>query len=211
MVYYMHLIFIVVAVSIDGFGVGMTYGFRNINLSTLSLLIIMGCSCFVIVIAMTVGQIVRRVFPLELTEKLGGFILICVGLFMFHAFFKSKRQQNGHVRNEKKQATKSFKKLTAMLAEPQRADKDFSGSISGAEAIILGIALALDAFGAGLAAALLGYSMPITVGSITLMTGLFIFSGLKLGIIISTKTFAKKLTYLPPLLLIAIGIMNVLS
>ena len=44
-----------------------------------------------------------------------------------------------------------------ILRSPSKADMDNSGSISTQEAMWLGIALSLDAFGAGLGAALLGF------------------------------------------------------
>jgi putative sporulation protein YtaF len=49
-----------------------------------------------------------------------------------------------------------------ILKEPARADQDSSGAISPQESIFLGTALAMDAFAAGFAVSMLGFSIVFT-------------------------------------------------
>src|SRR5690625_3285611 len=99
-----------------------------------------------------------------------------------------------------------FGHIKSLLTSPQNPDKDNSGTISISEAFVLGTALALDAFGAGLGASMLGYSPLVTSVSIAVMSGVFIFTGMKVGYILSNFKFLSKLTLLPPIILVCIGV-----
>src|SRR5699024_2702928 len=68
MFYYLHLIIIVFAVSLDGFGVGITYGIRNIKITITALFIIMCCSGSIVLISMTLGHFVRLFLPPVITD-----------------------------------------------------------------------------------------------------------------------------------------------
>lgn len=97
---------------------------------------------------------------------------------------------------------------SVILSRPEKADADTSGNISIGEAFFLGFALALDAFGAGIAAAFLHYSivwMPIVVAC---FTGAFLFSGLLIGRVFARFTLMHRLVYAPPILLIGIGLVH---
>jgi putative sporulation protein YtaF len=87
---------------------------------------------------------------------------------------------------------------------------DASGSISSMEAMVLGIALSLDAFGAGLGAALLGFSPVSTSLMIAVFSGTFLLLGMKTGLRLSGSYWMKHAAVLPALLLIAMGIMKLL-
>ena len=95
------------------------------------------------------------------------------------------------------------------MTTPDKADLDQSGSISAGEAFLLGLALALDAFGAGIGASMLGYSPALTAVLTACMSGFFLFFGMKLGIFLSQQEKLQRLTFLPPVILIAIGIFNI--
>ncbi|MNT95181.1 manganese efflux pump MntP [compost metagenome] len=87
---------------------------------------------------------------------------------------------------------------------------DKSGSISPLEALVLGIALSLDAFGAGLGAALLGFEPLRTSLTIALFSGSILLLGLHTGFRFSGSSWMKRASLLPALLLIAIGILKLL-
>lgn len=105
---------------------------------------------------------------------------------------------------------KSFGLVIEILKHPAAADVDRSGNISPGEAAILGIALSLDAFGAGLGAALIGLSPWITPVVIGLSSGLFIVAGLQAGAKMSGLDWARRLVFLPGMILIAIGILKLM-
>lgn len=204
MLFYMNLISIVLAVSLDGFGVGMTYGIRNIRLTVPALFIIMLCSGTIVLLSMQLGHVIRAFIPGAVTDALGGAILFLLGLIVLLSNLKQKYQLpilNHHF----------LSALTRMLEQPQKADKDNSGIISGTEAFLLGIALAMDAFGAGFAAALIGYPSWLMAFFIAMMSGLFLYTGIKTGNLLAKSPITEKLSLLPPILLIGIGLYNILA
>src|SRR5699024_12533885 len=96
----------------------------------------------------------------------------------------------------------------SILSIPHKADKDKPGVISAGEAVILAIALAMDASGAGFAAAILGHSVFITAISVGLVRAIFLYTGSRLGLLLAQSTAMEKFTLLPPILLIGIGVFN---
>src|SRR5699024_10410617 len=157
MLQYMSLFSIVFAVSIDGFGVGVTYGMRHIRLTLPALLIIMLASGTIVSLSMTIGHLIRTVISPDITSLFSSSMIVLT--------INLKTKFNWRLLNRK-----PFERFTSILSNPHKADKDKSGVISAGEAVILGIALAMDAFGAGFAAAILGHSVFITAISVGLMS-----------------------------------------
>jgi len=243
MLFYMNLLFIVIAVSLDGFGVGITYGMRKMRIPFAALFVIMLCSGVIVLIAMMIGQVLRTFISPAVASSIGSVILILIGVFVLCSVIRTNRrgrvatvgaaefsreedfsvdEENGMDRKFSEGEAKLGKNFTeheavnqlqhfkSVLSDPFQADKDKSGTISVSEAFILGTALALDAFGAGLGAAMLGYSPLITAVLIASMSGLFVFTGIKVGFLLSQNRTIAKLTFMPPVLLICIGLFNMI-
>ena len=202
MLFYTGLFLLVIAVSLDGFGVGITYGMRKIMVPFNALLIIMCCSGIIVLAAMTIGSVLSSLITPDAAAIIGGSILIMIGLFSLFNCFRPERD------NPADESSQNF--LTAVLSTPDKADLDQSGTITAHEALLLGAALALDAFGAGIGASMLGYAPILTAFLIAFMSGLFLFCGIRLGILLSKTKKLQKMTFLPSLLLIALGIFNIL-
>jgi len=201
MIYYLKLLSIVIAVSLDSFGVGMTYGMRKIKVHFFPLLIIMSCSGMMVFIAMTIGNIISAYISSNITSSIGGIILIFLGLFMLVSIFSdSKKSFSNHIFVHQ-----------SVLSSPQKIDKDRSGTIQFNEAIILGSALAMDAFGAGIGVSMMGYKPILTAILIAGMSGGFLFIGMRTGFLLSKIKVLSKLTFLPPIILISIGIYHFFS
>src|SRR5690625_885069 len=81
MLFYTGLIILVIAVSLDGFGVGVTYGTRNILVPPIALLIIMFCSGVIVLLSMTIGNVFSTFISPQLTSVFGGSILVALGIF----------------------------------------------------------------------------------------------------------------------------------
>lgn len=207
MLFYTGLFFLVIAVSLDGFGVGIAYGMRRIRVPLPALLVIMLCSGVIVLTSMTIGSMLTTFISANMAEVIGGVILIGIGLFCLWNVTRAKKEEVDVLVEQKESQLSSF---TSVLKEPRTADLDQSGFISIQEAFLLGFALALDAFGAGLSAAMLGYSPLLTAGLIAFMSGLLVFCGTHIGLFLSNNRWVKKLTLLPPFLLIALGIYNIL-
>jgi putative sporulation protein YtaF len=93
-----------------------------------------------------------------------------------------------------------------ILKKPMSADFDQSGTITGIEALMLGFALSLDAFGAGIGAAMLGFSPVYLAFTVAIMSSLFVLLGIKSGTFFHKFEWIQKFTFLPGILLIIIGI-----
>lgn len=206
MLYYTGLFLLVIAVSLDGLGVGISYGIQKTRIPLLPIAIIMCCSGFMVFISMTIGDALKRFISPGLSENLGALILIGIGCFTLTKLVQANNDQS--TEPETSTVITDVKKV---FRSPQKADLDHSGTISKQEAILLGMALALDAFGAGFAASLLHYSVVLTAVLVATMSGMFLFIGLKLGNFLSKKGEKKFLSFFPSLLLIGIGFFNLIS
>ncbi|MCZ0067014.1 sporulation membrane protein YtaF [Bacillus sonorensis] len=196
------------AVSLDSFSVGFTYGLRKLKIPFKAIVIIAFCSGIVMLLAMMIGSLLARFFPVALTERLGAVILMGIGAWVLYQFFRPEKEQEMAL-SEKTLINLELKSLGIVihiLRTPTSADIDKSGIITGIEAFLLGFALSIDAFGAGIGAAALGFSpVPMSL-TVALMSSLFVFLGIQSGRFLSRWNWMDKLTFLPGILLIMIGI-----
>ncbi|WP_337018336.1 sporulation membrane protein YtaF [Oceanobacillus massiliensis] len=209
MLFYTGLLLLVTAVSLDGFGVGITYGMRKIRVPIAALLIIMLCSGIIVYTSMMVGDLISHFISQKTAKLLGGSILITLGIFSLASTIRSRLKPLSNDSAEM-EATTKIKDFTTVMAAPDYADLDKSGTISVGEAIFLGVALALDAFGAGIGASMLGYSALLTAFLTAVMSGFFLYFGIRIGTFLSQHEKLQQLTLLPPALLIGIGIVNLI-
>ncbi|MCH1627295.1 sporulation membrane protein YtaF [Ferdinandcohnia quinoae] len=202
------LILLAFAVSLDGFSVGFTYGMRKIKIPFISIITIACCSALVLMISMGLGQSIASFLSPLIAEKIGGVVLVLIGAWVLYQFFRTTAQTT-EVNEEKllvKVEIKSLGLVINILKKPMVADFDKSGTITGLEAFMLGLALSLDAFGAGIGAALLGLSPWIMAVIVAIMSSLFLFIGMKSGTFFSKIKWVQKFSFLPGILLIVIGI-----
>lgn len=202
------LLLLAVAVSLDSFSVGFTYGLRKVRIPLKSILIISGCSAAVLIFAMAVGQLIENFFSPKIAQNAGGYILILLGVWVLYQFFRPEKKKEP-VTSESTIINFEIKSLGLViniLRKPMSADFDKSGTITGLEALLLGMALSLDAFGAGIGAAMLGYSPLYLAISVAVMSSLFVFVGMKLGSLFAHCEWVQKFSFLPGILLIIIGI-----
>ncbi|MGN7358133.1 sporulation membrane protein YtaF [Paenibacillus sp. SAF-054] len=223
------LLLLAFALSLDSFGVGITYGLRQMRISALSVVIISLCSGIIIYISMQVGVLLAKVVSPEAASIVGAVILIIMGSWsLIQILIQKEKSRDDDKDTAMIRATQTtapaggpeqtvfsleIRKLglvIRILRTPSSADIDKSGSISGMEAMWLGIALSLDAFGAGLGAALLGFSPVWTALVIALFSGTFLVIGMKTGFRFSSRSWMRHFTALPALLLIAMGIIKLL-
>ena len=76
--------------------------------------------------------------------------------------------------------------------------------------VLLGFALSIDSFGAGLGAAMLGFSPLLTAVVISTVSGLFLLAGLRVGFRFAALEIMKALSVLPGIMLIVMGMMRLL-
>nr|WP_229521571.1 manganese efflux pump [Paenibacillus monticola] len=236
------------ALSLDGFGVGITYGLRSMKIPLLSILIISLCSGVVIGVSMQVGVLLAKVVSPHAASAVGAVILVLMGCWSLVQMLMQREKEQNYERKLPGNGTESSTAqmwlqavdqgdsaqfigaaaeeplksavfslelrhlgiVIQILRTPSSADMDASGSISSMEAMVLGIALSLDAFGAGLGAALLGFNPIWTALMIALFSGSFLMVGMKTGLRFAGSYWMKHAAALPALLLISMGIMKLL-
>ncbi|WP_078555456.1 sporulation membrane protein YtaF [Bacillus alkalicellulosilyticus] len=218
MVELLSLLVLALAVSLDSFGVGLTYGLRKMKLPFFSLLFIASCSAISILVAMGFGTLIQSYMSPQFAEALGGIILVLIGTWAVYSVLWRKPNDTEQlpVETETKMDTKvlfalEIKKLglvIRILRKPMEADFDKSGTITGREAFLLGIALSLDAFGAGIGAALIGFSPVFMAITVAIMSALFVTFGMKSGFRFADSYWVQKFSFIPGLLLISIGLWN---
>lgn len=204
------LLLLALSVSLDSFSVGFTYGLRKMRIPFKSILIISGCSAVTLVMAMFIGHLIQQFISPELAEKTGGVILIALGGWIIYQFFRPDKEKDVllHGKMIVNLEIKSLGLVIHILRKPMSADFDQSGAITGLEAFLLGLALSLDAFGAGIGAVMLGFSPLSLALSVAVLSSLLVFLGMKTGVYLSRISWLQKLSFLPGILLIAIGVLR---
>ncbi|WP_026690632.1 sporulation membrane protein YtaF [Alteribacter aurantiacus] len=209
MVELLSLLLLAFAVSLDSFGVGLTYGLRKMKLPLRSLVFIALCSATSILIAMTIGTAIARVMSPGVAETIGGFILILIGAWALYQIYNPAKKDRKTKEEREYIFNFEIKKLgivITVLRKPMVADLDNSGTITGREAFLLGLALSLDAFGAGLGAALIGFSPVLMAVSVASMCALCLTLGMRSGYVFADARWMKSLSFIPGLVLILLGI-----
>lgn len=160
--YLLQMILLCCAVSFDGLAAGFAYGMRNLKLPFLSLIIISIASALVMAAGMMLGWAVSHYVTSYFSGLLGGVILIGLGTWVVRQGVEDRKNGKNEVNLHKKKRDGFFTFLKKLILRPEDADLDHSGSISSYEAFFLGLALAGDAFGAGVGIGLAGFNVWVT-------------------------------------------------
>lgn len=217
------------AVSLDGFGVGVMYGLRNIRIPLVSIGIISFCSGFVIFTSMQVGVFIAKFLSPSVATATGAVILIGIGLWAIVQMWRQRKGadpapaetaadavdvveagddrptgeqgvppgESSGIRTVLRIEMRRLGLVIEILRTPSLADVDRSGYISSSEAILLGVALSLDAFGAGIGAAFIGFAPLVTAAVIALASGIFIATGLRVGLAYADTRCCSGCRYCP--------------
>jgi putative sporulation protein YtaF len=214
------MVMLALAVSLDSFSVGMTYGLQKMKFPLRSIIVISILSGCMLLISMYVGTFLAFVLPVQVERWIAATILILLGVWAIYNVVR-KQEETVSVEletyEEKNTATpriwrlhlKRFGIVIQVLKQPSLADLDRSGTISVKEALLIGVALSMDAFGAGLSASFLGYSPMILALLVSTMNIIFIRVGLKIGRQFSQTKMMKKATIIPGTILICLGITKI--
>lgn len=158
---------------------------------------------------MSVGTTIATVLSPEVAESIGAFVLIGIGGWaLFETYRPKKKTIEKPARKDIDYTIRMFGFVIHILRDPETADIDSSGTVKGKEALLLGLALSLDAFGAGIAAALMGFSPLGLALSVSLLSALFVSLGIVGGNRLAHVKWVKRMAFIPGLLLIAIGILK---
>lgn len=178
------LFFFAVALSLDAFSAGFAYGLRKIKIPIMSYCALICASMLIVGLSVFCGSAVAQVLPGVWSEKLGGIILVGIGLWWLFR----PRKKNKDIIHKDEKVKKVVELRLASLAviiqifeEPVNADIDASGVISLQESLFLAFALSVDALGAVFGAALAGSGGIQTVLLIGIFQQCFLLLGVYLG------------------------------
>ncbi|EIV99694.1 putative sporulation protein YtaF [Thermoanaerobacter thermohydrosulfuricus] len=165
-----------ISASIDNFGVGISYGIRNIRISLFSNTIIAVISFLFSISGILFGKWLNKILPGSLPGIVGAFLLFIIGLrIILLAVPRKSSSQNTQ------QVSSKTTSIKGILENPEIVDLDKSGEISLLEAILLGIALSANALTNGLGAGLLGFS-PFAISFTTAIGSLVsVWAGVQFG------------------------------
>ncbi|NGP45019.1 sporulation membrane protein YtaF [Bacillaceae bacterium SIJ1] len=194
------------AVSLDGLAVGLSYGLRRIYIPWSSALLIATCSALIFLIAMQFGSLIALALSESLAETIGGWIFIVLGGWIVFQLYRQGGEQEEVPQLKEEDGENAW---IGVMKKPSTADIDHSGSIVGIEAVFLGVALSLDAFAAGVGAALLLVPpLPISAG-IALTSIICLQLGVWLGRSVRGVRWIERWRFLPGLVLIMMGLWKI--
>lgn len=207
------LIFLAVALSLDAASAGFAYGLRKIKIPLPSYAVLLFASMFVVGISVLCGSAVAELLPEVWSQKLGGLILMGIGLFWLFKPRSRERKDAGQKEKVKKIAELRLASLAIVIQiceEPVSADLDASGVISSKESLLLAIALSLDALGAVFGAAMAGCGGLQAVLLIGLFQQCFLLLGVKLGGMSSCSWLRQQGQLLSGVLLYLMGLFKII-
>jgi putative sporulation protein YtaF len=211
------VIWLALAVSVDGFGAGTTFGMRKVRIPFFSIMIIASCSGAVIYMAMLLGKGIARLFSPALMHEFGAILFMALGVIALGQAFRPQRDTGTRVvaqQSDSAQPTiwtfhlEKWGLVVQILKTPMAADMDASGTISGYEAVLLGAALSLDAFAAGLGAAFMGMSPLVVALVISLMSAACLRLGMWFGFMNAERAQFRWMGYVPGIFFIVLGLLR---
>lgn len=210
----MNLLYVItlgVAVSIDGFIAGTTYGLRNIRMPWISLLIICLITALCSAFAMFCAYVLAQFIDTDLALAIGAGLLVLLGIWSIFQQYLTKNvpayECDGEV--TAKNLTFSIGRLViSIMAKPETADVDRLGFISPLEAVFLAFAVGLDAMVGTFAAALM-VSLPLYTPAIVGLIHLIgVWGGCQAAALLISDRMKKRLPYFPGILLIVMGLLR---
>ena len=141
------LIIIILVLSMDAFGIGITYGIRGIKISNTAKLIITVQSILITLAAMKFSTFFKTLLPQHLSPYVGTVMLLALGIWIIIQCIKAKPLKE-ITPLERPSILKHLGLTTKIIRSPQLCDLDNSTVIDKFEAVYLGFALSIDAFGA---------------------------------------------------------------
>lgn len=191
------MIAIGIASNLDNAGVGIAYGVRRIRFSTLANSLIAVISGVATWVAGVLGRFVTHYTNPSVATWIGAFVIIAVGIWVMTEPWRSRRKTT---------ESQSGNMMTRILRDPVEADFDKSQSISIPEALVLGVALALNALAGGFDAGVIKIEIIYTAISVALFSFILLGASGYIGRRYAAKALGNKATYIAGLLLIAVGI-----
>ncbi|MGI5891848.1 MAG: hypothetical protein ACOX7H_03810 [Bacillota bacterium] len=223
------------AISMDSFLVGISYGIKNIILPGRSIIIVTAFSGVLLLLFMLAGDFIAAYLSPSHISVIAASLLAALGIWKIVEAYREQLDEDAErkrIKNEKlAQQAKNpllfylrvpfLPYAIQVLHEPERAAKRISNGhtvekVENAGAWALGMAMAFDAVGGGFAASLAGLPIVLTVVvSLFIMGALLVFA-LLIGrkfrrlLVNNKKSLMEKVfNYLPGILIICLAVWKI--
>jgi putative sporulation protein YtaF len=204
-----------VSSSLDNFGVGISYGLRNICIPLSLNLFIAFVNSSGTFFSMLFGKELSGFLKPPAASYLGAFLLISIGLWIIVMEYRKKEPERSltPVSSEKIFARKKTLSLgiPSLLDDPFAAGLLCSGQVTMKEGAILASALTLSNISTGTAAGVLGFSLTLTTAAAFIFNVLGLYAGEKTGHYSGARMIKGISGIAAGLLLIFIGLYETLG
>lgn len=214
---FLQLLFLTLALSIDSFGIGVSYGIRKIKFSPASFFIISLISLAFSSLSLSIGSVISIIFSEKITSFISILILIILGLFIIKkGLEKNEPLENNKISIEKNKKNyslfiKSLGITINVIKTPSSCDLNNSMYIEPKEAFYLGVALSIDCIGVGIAVSSLKIYANLFPVFIMFFQLAFLSAGMFIGKKLKLKNLDEtKLSIFSGLILILIGSIRII-
>ena len=158
------LLLLSLSVSIDSFGIGITYGLKNTKITTIAKFILCLISILITTLSLSLGDFLSYFLPSNIATWLGSFLLIGMGFFLLFECFSTKSSKTPITPSTNLEPSihefviHSLGMTIQIIKNPISSDMDGSKKIDAREAIYLGFALSMDSLCIGIGSSILGVS-----------------------------------------------------
>lgn len=204
----LNILILVFALCLDTFVASAAYGTNRIYLSHGQIAVFNGICCFCLGLSLLIGTFLDSQIPETFTKHICFFGLFSLGCLRL--FDSTIRRFLRHHRALHKNLSFHFSHLRFIIdiyGDPMEADADQNQLLSWKEIIFFSLAMSIDSLLAGISAAFLKISIPITMAAAFLIGELFTYLGLFLGHKISRRC-PKDLSWAGGVLFIILAILK---
>lgn len=218
------LFLLALAVSLDGFGAGLSYGLKRVRLGWRILAVIGlvgGAMAFLSTGAgHLLGRLLGHQWGVTFGQELGAALLLALGLVSLGNAGRGGEEEpdaaepagldspTGGRATVWSLRLKTWGLVVELARQPGRADLDHSGTISVPEALLLGLALSLDGGSVGLGAGLSGLSPWQVAVAVAPANVALLGLGTALGRRVTAQRRPAALGLLPGIILLLLAVMR---
>ena len=204
---------IAIAICIDSFAIGITYGIKNIRIPKLSIFVINLVTICSLAISIFLGHLFKQFISESAASILSCVILVSLGSFlMIEGYIRYLSEKKALADNEDNRIAKiKLSKLGIIIdigIDFTKADIDVSGDIDIKEAIYLGSILSIDSLCAGFGSAVGGVNYLAFLSFVFVVNMISILYGLYLGNKVKNYRKDLKTSLLPGGILIFMGMLK---
>lgn len=211
----MNSIFLIIAIAIaanlDNLGVGIAYGIQKIRISHMSNLIIALISFIATWLSAEIGQMISLYLSPQIASAIGAILLFGVGVWILFQPIITAIKNNQPILDLQLFGGRFYIGPAEILSYPERADIDNSRSVGNWEAVLLGIALSINALAGGFDAGAVGISSLVEATFVGIFSFITIIAGYYFGRKYAAEQIGKYATVISGALLIVIGIHQLLG